>query len=188
MIPNYLDKSAKVIRFKVRRHGSEGERREELIRRHSLGGSSCHLQEQSLNISPFYCCSHRQVHGVRLSRSEALFPCVTQVSLNNALAESLQSLKCLEDLTPEPKRLCTSGRSRVYPVSLGYVLRLVWSMDAVPSGSAVGLFSFGTCQPQDRAPTWKRWGSDTYVSRASNLMNIIILESNLEHRVTTRKP
>lgn len=46
MILNYLDKSAKVIRFKVRKNGSEGKRREEF--RHSLGDSSCHLQDQSL--------------------------------------------------------------------------------------------------------------------------------------------
>lgn len=30
---------AKVVRFRVRGHGSEGERREELIQRHSLGDS-----------------------------------------------------------------------------------------------------------------------------------------------------
>lgn len=58
MIPNYIDKGAKVVRYKVKRHGSDRERREELIRRHSSGGSSCHLQEQLPLITPVYCCSH----------------------------------------------------------------------------------------------------------------------------------
>lgn len=43
MFTNYPDKSAKVIRFKIKKHVSEGERRKELNSVTPLGGSSCHL-------------------------------------------------------------------------------------------------------------------------------------------------
>lgn len=147
------------FRVQVRGRGHEGGRREKLIQRHSSGGFSCHLQEQSLHTSPVCCYSHCEVGGVRLNRSEALFPCVPQLSLVNALTESPQSLECLEGkLNPWAQGV----------VRFRYEWRLSCFFGVCPQGcagtyGAVGLFS---CWPQDRAATLKCGGSAICSSRA----------------------